>query len=229
MIKNHIIVKSISTQANLPRFRPRKERPARTHISTLHIWPARRPLAASRAALLPDPGRRDERGKLLAQMAGQVMEARGWRGACEVPGGGPGGVQGAGAAGAGPVRGRRGDSAGSDAARVRGGGSGHQPHAHGVVHPALHGSTIRACWPGEASAGGRAVRRMRSSSRCGARGAGGSLRPFRCRRCATPASAAEAARNGRGRPSVGGFAQRGIRSLPSGERGEFVLGGEAGE
>ena len=30
------------------------------HISTLHIWPARRPLAASRAALLatllPDPG-----------------------------------------------------------------------------------------------------------------------------------------------------------------------------
>src|SRR5512142_2245459 len=35
------------------------------HISTLHIWPARRPLAASRAAiigaLLPDPG--DERGR----------------------------------------------------------------------------------------------------------------------------------------------------------------------
>ena len=30
------------------------------HISTLHLWPARRPLAASRAAivaaLLPDPG-----------------------------------------------------------------------------------------------------------------------------------------------------------------------------
>ena len=75
----------------------------------------------------------------------------------------------------------------------------------------------------------RAVRRMRSSSRCGARGAGGSLRPFRCRRCATPASAAEAARNGRGRPSVGGFVQRGIRFLPSGERGESALGGEAGE
>ena len=35
------------------------------HISTLHIWPAQRPLAASRAALLatllPDPGYRDER------------------------------------------------------------------------------------------------------------------------------------------------------------------------
>ncbi len=35
------------------------------HISTLHIWPARRPLAACRAAaiaaLMPDPG--DERGR----------------------------------------------------------------------------------------------------------------------------------------------------------------------
>ena len=45
------------------------------HISTLHIWPARRPLAASRAAvlatLLPDPGRREERRKLLAWMAGR--------------------------------------------------------------------------------------------------------------------------------------------------------------
>ena len=34
------------------------------HISTLHIWPARRPLAACRAALiatlLPDPGDPDE-------------------------------------------------------------------------------------------------------------------------------------------------------------------------
>ena len=46
---------------------------------------------------------------------------------------------------------------------------------------------------------------------------------------ALPAPAAEAARNGRGRPSVGDFAQRGIRSLPSGERGESALGGEAGE
>ena len=44
------------------------------HISTLHIWPAQRPLAASRAALLatllPDPGRREERRKLLARTAG---------------------------------------------------------------------------------------------------------------------------------------------------------------
>ena len=32
-------------------------------------------MAASRAALLPDPGRRDERRKLLARMAGRVVEA----------------------------------------------------------------------------------------------------------------------------------------------------------
>ena len=48
------------------------------HISTLHIWPARRPLAASRAALLatllPDPGSRDARRKLLERMAGRVVE-----------------------------------------------------------------------------------------------------------------------------------------------------------
>lgn len=44
------------------------------HISTLHIWPARRPLAASRAAilaaLLPDPGRADHRRKLLQTIGG---------------------------------------------------------------------------------------------------------------------------------------------------------------
>ena len=49
------------------------------HISTLHIRPARQPLAASRAALLatllPDPGHRNERRKLLARMAGRVVEA----------------------------------------------------------------------------------------------------------------------------------------------------------
>ena len=48
------------------------------HISTLHIWPARRPLAASRAALLatllPDPGSRDARRELLERMAGTVVE-----------------------------------------------------------------------------------------------------------------------------------------------------------
>ena len=48
------------------------------HISTLHIWPARRPLAASRAALiatlLPDPGDAEERKKLLERMAGRLTE-----------------------------------------------------------------------------------------------------------------------------------------------------------
>ena len=41
------------------------------HISTLHIWPARRPLAACRAALiatlLPDPGTPEERRKALRE------------------------------------------------------------------------------------------------------------------------------------------------------------------
>ena len=48
------------------------------HISTLHIWPARRPLAASRAALiatlLPDPGDADKRKAILERMAGHVVE-----------------------------------------------------------------------------------------------------------------------------------------------------------
>lgn len=48
------------------------------HISTLHIWPARRPLAACRAALiaalLPDPGNAAERRALLRRMAGRVVE-----------------------------------------------------------------------------------------------------------------------------------------------------------
>ena len=48
------------------------------HISTLHIWPARRPLAASRAALiatlLPDPGDPKQRQAILERMAGRVTE-----------------------------------------------------------------------------------------------------------------------------------------------------------
>ncbi len=48
------------------------------HISTLHIWPARRPLAASRAALiatlLPDPGNSEKRKAILERMAGRVIE-----------------------------------------------------------------------------------------------------------------------------------------------------------
>ena len=48
------------------------------HISTLHIWPARRPLAASRAALiatlLPDPGDAEKRKAILERMAGRVVK-----------------------------------------------------------------------------------------------------------------------------------------------------------
>lgn len=44
------------------------------HISTLHLWPARRPLAASRAAiaaaLLPDPGDDEMRKKLVQRLGG---------------------------------------------------------------------------------------------------------------------------------------------------------------
>ena len=48
------------------------------HISTLHIWPARRPLAAARAALiatlLADPGDPKQRQEILERMAGRVVE-----------------------------------------------------------------------------------------------------------------------------------------------------------
>ena len=48
------------------------------HISTLHIWPARRPLAACRAALIatliPDPGNARERQAIYKRMAGNVVE-----------------------------------------------------------------------------------------------------------------------------------------------------------
>lgn len=47
------------------------------HISTLHIWPARRPLAASRAALiatlLPDPGNAAARKQMLEKLGGRLV------------------------------------------------------------------------------------------------------------------------------------------------------------
>ena len=50
------------------------------HISTLHIWPARRPLAASRAmllaTLLPDPGDPEARRRLGDQIAGRLVPKR---------------------------------------------------------------------------------------------------------------------------------------------------------
>jgi putative DNA methylase len=46
------------------------------HVSTLHLWPARRPLAACRAALiatlLPDPGNTEERRQLLEKLGGRT-------------------------------------------------------------------------------------------------------------------------------------------------------------
>ena len=46
------------------------------HISTLHVWPARRPLAACRAALLatllPDPSDPEKRKQLLAKIGGEI-------------------------------------------------------------------------------------------------------------------------------------------------------------
>jgi putative DNA methylase len=48
------------------------------HISTLHIWPARRPLAACRAALiatlLPDPGDEEKRKELCEKIAGTLIK-----------------------------------------------------------------------------------------------------------------------------------------------------------
>jgi len=48
------------------------------HISTLHIWPARRPLAACRAALiatlLPDPGDAEKRKELCEKIAGKIVK-----------------------------------------------------------------------------------------------------------------------------------------------------------
>ncbi len=48
------------------------------HISTLHIWPARRPLAACRAALiatlLPDPGNKKERDEIIERLGGRIVE-----------------------------------------------------------------------------------------------------------------------------------------------------------
>ena len=46
------------------------------HLSTLHTWPARRPLAAARSALiatlLPDPGTESGRRKLVKKIGGEV-------------------------------------------------------------------------------------------------------------------------------------------------------------
>ena len=124
------------------------------HISTLHIWPARRPLAACRAALLaallPDPRGRAGWQRPLERMAGRVVEepdsdgrtkeaTQG--GVCRWGREGDIGIDAfceeirkafdGRAAGAGPVRGRRHYPAGSHAAGLRSDSGGHQPR--GVI------------------------------------------------------------------------------------------------
>ncbi len=48
------------------------------HIATIHIWPARRPLAACRATLiatlLPDPGVPEKRRELLEKLGGKIIQ-----------------------------------------------------------------------------------------------------------------------------------------------------------
>ena len=147
------------------------------HISTLHIWPARRPLAASRAALLatllPDPGSRDARRKLLERMAGRGgRSAERQRRADE--GGDSGGIFHWGREDSGelarfreeireafggraprvldPFAGGRGDSAGSDAARVR--GRWRRTSTRWRVHPVLHASLSEVAGRGDAAVTG---------------------------------------------------------------------------
>ncbi|MCY4039692.1 MAG: DUF1156 domain-containing protein [Gammaproteobacteria bacterium] len=59
------------------------------HISTLHIWPARRPLAACRAALiatlLPDPGNKEQRDEILKRLGGTLIKTSKKK---KLPGGG---------------------------------------------------------------------------------------------------------------------------------------------
>ena len=150
------------------------------HLSTLHIWPARRPLAASRAmimaTLLPDPGDMESRRRLGTRMAGRLVPKRRKDGGehpklKETSGGilhwglqdGPElerlreeirDAFGGRAPRAGPVRGRRGDSAGGDAAGLRDLRLGPEPGR--VVHPPL-----RAPLPAPRGAGGAAVARFR--------------------------------------------------------------------
>src|SRR5262245_31533928 len=63
-------------QASLASLREKNVRSG--HISTLHIWPARRPLAACRAvllaSLLPDPEDPIKRQRLLDSIGGQVVK-----------------------------------------------------------------------------------------------------------------------------------------------------------
>ena len=62
-------------QASIASVHEKNVRPG--NISTMHTWPARRPLAACRAALLatllPDPGNTAERKRMLDLIGGKVV------------------------------------------------------------------------------------------------------------------------------------------------------------
>ena len=130
------------------------------HISTLHIWPARRPLAACRAALiatlLPDGGGARERQAVYRRLAGTVVET----------------VEDERVDGQTVARRKR-DSAGGDAARLRGHGGRRQ--TRGVVRPEVHAGLSDPAWRGRP---GRCPR-----SRCGT----GTSWPPSCGRRDSPA------------------------------------------
>ena len=209
----------VPAEVNLPRLRARKERAARAHLDTAHLAGADGGAGGGGAERQWGADEGGDPGRDLP------LGARGRRRACEVPGGDPGGVRGAGAAGAGPVHGRWGDSAGSDAARVGGGGDGHQ--SRGVVHPALRtplselagrGGTAVAVVRAARSGLGRAVPRKSGGQSmpgresvsvkrpCRFAGTQCGGRPARAPRSAreSPESSSEPARDWRKKPSPWG-------------------------
>ena len=246
-----LIEAAFPPQVSLPPLLPRKERAARAHLDAAHLAGAAAVggepggVAGDAAAGSGPPGRAPQAAGADGGAGGGSVErqwgadegedpgrdlplrARGRWEACEVPGGDPGGVRGVGAAGAGPVRGRQGDSAGSDAARVGGDGGGHQ--SRGVVHPALHaplsapagrGGTAIAVVRAARSGLGRAVPRKNGGQSMLGRESVSVKRPRRfagtqCGRDARAPRSARANPEGRApnRPDAGGRSRpRGIRS-----------------
>jgi putative DNA methylase len=93
------------------------------HISTMHLWWARRPLAMSRAVvfgtLLPDPGDKAKRKEILSHRTGGPFRNQPqWFGDRATPQAARRRVPRWAAQGLGLLRGRRRDSAGSAAARL---------------------------------------------------------------------------------------------------------------
>ena len=72
--RTRLIESAFLPPAGLPRLRAREKSVRHGHVSTLHVWPARRPPAASRAAVLPVPRAKTSGGGCW----------RGWRRSCRV-------------------------------------------------------------------------------------------------------------------------------------------------